>query len=257
MSAMKKFYFLIIMSLCVCCSSCVDVVEQYTFKANGSCNVTYNFDMSHAVSVLMNLMSDSVASSPQFAIVKDTSMNYYSALPDSTQARMTAEEVDIAKTSNLSILMNLRRSLMKVSISHEAKTPADLQFYLQRLSKLAADNHLGGAGKDAKGFRGADVQQLIAGQDCYTYQITPHKFYRIIDKDKFNVFLKKTQSTFAMARAMLIETPYKLVLKFAKPVKKLDNPKAVLSADRRQVVLQTNMDEIMRNPTLMNLKIDF
>ncbi|WP_158826223.1 hypothetical protein [Mucilaginibacter lacusdianchii] len=254
---MKKVYFLIILGICVCCSSCVDVVEQYTFKANGSCNVTYNFDMSHAVSVLMNLMSDSVTATPQFAIVKDTSMNYYSALPDSTQAKMTSSEAEIAKASNLSILMNLKKRQMKVSISHESKTAADLEFYLQRLSKLAADNHLNTSGKEDKGFKGVDVQQLIAGQDCYNYQITPHKFYRIIDKTKFNQFLKKTQATFAMARAMLIETPYKLVLKFAKPVKKLDNPKAVLSADRRQVTLQTNMDEIMRNPMVMNLKVDF
>ena len=108
--------------------------------------------------------------------------------------------------------------------------------------------------KQAKGF---DPQQLVAGEDYYSYEITPHKFYRIIDKDKFNAFVKKTQSAFSMAKAMLIETPYKLVLNFAKPVKKVSNPKAIVSADRKRVTLVTNMDDVIKNPALMNLKIDF
>jgi len=108
--------------------------------------------------------------------------------------------------------------------------------------------------KDSKGF---DAQQLVAGQDYYDYQVTSHKFYRIIDKVKFNAFLKKTQSTLAMAKAMLIDMPYKLVLNFAKPVKKINNSKAVLSADRKHVTLITNMDEVIKNPSVMNLEIDF
>ncbi len=104
---------------------------------------------------------------------------------------------------------------------------------------------------------GFDAQQLVAGEDYYSYEITPHRFYRIIDKAKFNAFLKKTQSTFAMAKAMLIDMPYKVVLNFAKPVKKLNNSKAILSADRKRVTLATNMDDVIKNPSLMNLKIDF
>ena len=108
--------------------------------------------------------------------------------------------------------------------------------------------------KQTKGF---DGQQLIVGQDYYSYEVTPHKFYRIIDKVKFNAFLKKTQSTLSMAKAMLIDMPYKIVLNFTKPVKKMDNSKAVLSADRKHVTLITNMDEVIKNPSVMNLKIDF
>lgn len=254
MRGMKKLYFFII--LCVACSftSCVDIVERYNFKANGTCDVIYDFDMSRAVAVLHNLLSDSVAATPQFAMVKDTVMNLYNALPDSTQDKMSKEEMKLAQSSNLAINMNLKRNLMKVSIRHEANSPAELEYYLQRMSKLANYEQLG---KKSSAMNMFNAQQLIAGQDCYAYQVTTHKFIRIIDKDKFNAFLKKTQSTFAMAKAMLIETPYKVVLNFARPVKKIDNKKAVLSADRKQVILQTNMDELIKNPALMNLQIDF
>jgi hypothetical protein len=253
---MRKPYIFIAILAVFCLTSCVDVEEHYDFRADGSCKVAYSFDMSKAVSVLMNLMSDSVKETPQFAVVKDTTLNFYSALPDSAQQRMTLDESNLAKSSNLSVKMNLQKSLMRIAITHDAKDAADLQYYLRNISRIESHSDLKGVTKD-KNTRNFDASQLISGQDYYTYEVSPHKFYRIIDKAKFNTFLKKTQSTFAMAKAMLIDMPYKVVLNFAKPVKKVNNPKAVLSADRKRVILQTNMDEIIKNPNVMNLKIDF
>jgi hypothetical protein len=255
-TTVKKRYAWLLFLVLICFSSCVDIVENYDFKTDGSCNVVYTFDMSSAVSVLMNLMSDSVRATPQFSMVKDTTLNFYSALPDTTQLRLSSDEVNMAKSSNLSIKMDLSKSIMKISINHLAKNAADLQYYLQHISKISMNGELGGVANnnEAKGF---DGQQLVAGQDYYSYEITPHKFYRVIDKVKFNAFLKKTQSTFAMAKAMLIGMPYKVVLTFAKPIKKISNSKAVLSADRKRVILITNMDEMIKDPTVTNLKIDF
>jgi hypothetical protein len=253
---LKKIRIILVFFVLICFSSCVDIEEHYDFKADGSCNVVYGFDMSSAVSVLMNLMSDSVRATPQFSVVKDTSLNFYSALPDTTQQKLTFDEMNMAKASRLAVKMDLQKSIMKISIIHTAKNAADLEYYLQHISKISMNGQLNAVTKN-KSAKGFDAQQLVAGQDYYNYDVTPHRFYRIIDKDKFNAFLKKTQSTLAMAKAMLIDMPYKLVLNFAKPVKRIDNSKAVLSADRKHVTLITNMDEVIKNPAVMNLKIDF
>jgi hypothetical protein len=254
---MKKFYYpILFFVLLLGLSSCVDIEERYDFKPDGSCNVLYSFDMSSAVSVLMNIMSDSIKSTPQFSMAKDTTLNFYSALPDSSQQKMTFEEANMAKTSNLTVKMDLKKNIMKVGINHHAKNSADLEYYLKHLSKISMNSQLNAATKNKKGT-GFDAQQLVAGEDYYSYEITPHKFYRVIDKAKFNSFLKKTSSAFSMAKAMLIDMPYKVVLNFAKPIKKINNPKAIVSADRKRVTLVTNMDDVIKNPSLMNLKIDF
>jgi len=253
----KKIKLLLIFAVLLLCSSCVDVEEHYDFKADGSVNVVYGFDMSKAVSVLMNLMSDSVRATPQFSMVKDTTLNFYSALPDSTQLKMNADEINMAKSSNLTVKMDLKKSIMKVSINHVAKNAADLQYYLQHISKISMNNQLNAVAKNNAEPKSFDAQQLVAGQDYYDYEVTSHKFYRIINKVKFNAFLKRTQSTLAMAKAMLIDMPYKIVLNFARPVKKINNPKAIVSADRKHVTLVTDMDEVIKDPTVMNLKIDF
>ena len=254
---MKKFYYPILFFLMLCLSSCVDIEEHYDFKPDGSCNVVYGFDMGSAVSILMNLMTDSVRATPEFNIVKDTTLNFYTALPDTTQQKMGFEEANMIKSSNLSVKMDLKKNIMKVSINHVAKSPADLEYYLKHLSDISMDSQINQLTKSDKRTKAFDAQQLVAGEDYYSYEITPHKFYRVIDKAKFNAFLKKTKSTFAMAKAMLIDMPYKVVLNFAKPIKKLNNPKAILSADRKRVTLVTDMDDVIKNPSVMNLKIDF
>jgi hypothetical protein len=255
----KKLYPFAFLLLLICClTSCVDIEESYNFKADGSCSVVYGFDMSHAVSILKNLVSDSLQNSPQFSMVKDTTLNFYNALPDSTQEKLTAEEANMAKTSNLGVKMDLKQSIMKISISHVAKDYADLQYYLDHISKISMDSHLGGVNKsNSAAALKFDTQQIMAGEDYYVYEVSPHKFYRVIDKAKFNAFLKKTSSTLAMAKAMLIDMPYKVVLNFAHPVKKIDNKYAILSADRKHVTLITNMDEVIKDPNIMNLKIEF
>src|SRR5471030_2818111 len=108
---MKKLYYLILFFVLLCFSSCVDIEEHYDFKPDGSCNVVYAFDMSRAVSVLMNLMTDSLKETPQFGMVKDTTLNFYTALPDTTRQKMTFEEANMAKSSSLSVKMDLKKNI--------------------------------------------------------------------------------------------------------------------------------------------------
>lgn len=254
---MKKIHLPITLIVMLLLSSCVDIEERYSFAADGSCKVVYGFDMSRAISVLQNLMTDSLRTTPQFAMKKDTVLNFYSAIPDSIQRTMTAEDVKLAQTSDLAVKMDLQKSMMNVKVSHYAKNTADLEYYLKNISKISQNSQLSALTKGQGHNTEADSKSLIGSQDYYTYEITPTRFRRIVDKIKFNAFLKRTQSTLVMAKAMLIDMPYKVVLNFAKPVKKVNNPKAVLSADRRSVTLTTDMDEIIRNPAVMNLQVDF
>ena len=62
---------------------------------------------------------------------------------------------------------------------------------------------------------------------------------------------------FSMSKAMLIEMPYKVTVNFPEPIGKIDNKKAVLSADKKSITLETNIDEVLKDPDVMNFKIDF
>ncbi|MBL4678352.1 MAG: hypothetical protein JKY70_19445 [Mucilaginibacter sp.] len=257
---MRKLYIPLVLIVLLGFSSCVDIEEHYDFQDNGSCKVVYGFDMSKAVSILMNLMTDSIRATPQFSLTKDTTLNFYDALPDSSAAKLSPEEIAMAKSSDLSVQMDLNKSIMRVNMSHVAKSAADLQYYLQHISTVSVNTPRAdlldpkNANKSSNAF---SMQRFVAGQDYYIYEVTPHSFSRIIDKIKFGKFLQKTKSTMAAAKAMLIDMPYKVVMNFAHPVKKVSNPKAILSADRKKITLVTNMDDVMKDPSVMNLKVDF
>ncbi|MFD0749762.1 hypothetical protein ACFQZS_06390 [Mucilaginibacter calamicampi] len=255
---MKKRLTFLLFFVVLSFSSCVDIEEVYNFREDGSCNVVYSFDMGRAISVFMNLMPDSVRSTPQFSLVKDTTLNFLSALPDSSRRKLRTEEVAMAVNSDMSVTMDLRKNIMKVGIAHVAKDANELQYYLNHLSILSLNSQLGEmAGKSAVGGGIGAQPALSAGPDYYSYKITSNKFMRIIDKDKFNVFLKKTQSALSAAKAMLIDMPYKVVLNFAKPIKKVDNPNAILSADGKQIVITSTMDEVIKDPNVMDISVDF
>lgn len=254
---MKKLYLLLSLLLLCCLTSCVDLEEKYDFFPDGSCNVTYNFDMSKAISVLVNLLPDSVKQTPQFSMVKDTSVNFYNLLPDSVQLKMDSGQVAIAKNSDLLIMMNLKQNIMKASIRHSANTFADLDYYLQNVSKITSGEQLHALIDGKKAMRNVNANQLMFLQDYYLYEIGPHKFYRTINKNRFTKYVKTNEAMFKLSKAMLIDMPYKITMNFPEAIKSIDNKKATLSADRRSVIIETNIEDVFKNPDIMNFKIDF
>lgn len=214
--------------------------------------------MSKAIEVLANLLPDSVKQTPQFNMEQDTTVNYYSLLADSVHRQMDSTQVATAKSSDVVLMMNLKRNLVRVSMRHSADNVADLSYYLRNLSKMTSNDQLGAILKSKKGVKGdADKNPFALTQDYYNYEITPHKFYRTIDMPRFRKYVKANQSMFSMSKAMLIEMPYKVTVNFPQPVIKIDNKKAVLSADKKSVTLATNIDEVLKDPEIMNFKIDF
>lgn len=256
---MKKVWLIFGVVLVTCFTACVDVDETYDFHADGSCNVTYNFDMSKAISVLVNLLPDSVRQTPQFNMVQDTTVNYYNILPDSVRKKMDSTQVATAKSSDVVMIMNLKNNKVKVSMRHSADNAADLNYYLKNLSKMTSNDQLGLILKSKKGVKptDADKNPFALTQDYYNYEITSHKFYRTIDMVRFKKYVKANQSTFSMSKAMLIEMPYKVTVNFPYPVTKIDNKKALLSADKKSVTISTDIDEVLKDPDIMNFKIDF
>lgn len=256
---MKKLYLLLLLAVVLCFSSCFDIEEKYDFNADGSCKATYSFDMGKMVAMFVQMMPDSSKKKdPQFNKVVDTTFNFYTAETKAEQQKMTAEQANLAKNSDLNLKMDLKNSIMKFSITHLSKNAADLDYYVNHLSNMSSlSNQVGEATKNDKKNGDFDSKQFTAFEDYYIYEIAPHKFYRTIDQIKYNAFIAKNKQTFDASKSMNILIPYKITLKFASPVKSTGNKVATLSADKKTVTLATTMDEITKNPAIMNFKIDY
>ncbi|MGV8879108.1 MAG: hypothetical protein ACOH2A_08770 [Sphingobacteriaceae bacterium] len=255
---MKKAYLPFLLLLNMLSSSCFDVVENYTFQSDGSCQMDYSYDMGKAISVLSNLLPDSVKALQEYRLNKDTTVNFYTSFTDSTRQHLDINEVQMAKSTDLLLKMDLPDNRMTVSVQHQAKSSSGLKYFLQNISSMASkqfDNLWKRKSKNEN--EAVENEKLIVGQNFYKYEISPKKFYRTIDTAKFNQYVKENEQMVAIAKAMLIDMPYKVVIHLPRAAKRTDNSKAVLSADKKQITIAANLDEALKDPTLMNFKIDY
>lgn len=253
---MKKAYLPFTLLLSMLFSSCFDVVENYTFQSDGSCKMDYSYDIGKTIAVLSNLLPDSVKALQEYKINKDTTVNFYSSLTDSTLQHLDINEMQMVKSTDLLLKMDLPENKMKFSVQYRAKNSSGLKYFLQNISRMAGkqfNNLLKNKPSDGVGSN----ENLMIGQDFYQYEITPKKFYRTIDTAKFHRFVKENEQMVFMAKAMLIDMPYKVVIHLPRTVKKMNSPKAILSADKKQVTIAGNLDDALKNPALMNFKIDY
>jgi hypothetical protein len=254
---MKKLYFVVLMLLLSVVSSCVNVEERYTFLKDGACKIDYRFNMGKAVAVLANLLPDSVRQSPSYLVAKDTAVHFLSDLPDSTRKKLSSDQVDIARATMLHLKMNLKNNQMLATVQYEAKSPKEVKYYLTHISKLAQKQQLGQLLSNPQMMTTATSRGMIIGQDYFDYEISSKKFYRKVDTVKFRKYFKQNEAMYNMAKAALIEMPYSVIMRFPRPVKKTGNVKAKLSVDKKQLMLTSDLEEISKNPKLLNLKIEY
>ena len=257
---MKNFCYIILFFAMLSLSSCFEVDEQYDFKANGSVDFTYSLDLGPTVATLVGMMPDSARKKdPQFNNVVDTTLNFYTASPEATRKKMNPEQANLAKNSNINVKMNLNKNIMKVSIAHSAKSAAGLEYFFHNLSKIPSlDKPLKQITKDnGKSNDTTGARQLMEYEDYCVYEITPHKFYRTIDTAKYGAFSRKNKQTVEAAKSMKILIPYKVTLNFASPVKNVTSSIAKVSADRKKVTIETDMETMNKNPSIINLKVDY
>jgi hypothetical protein len=257
---MKKTTYSLLFLAMLCLSSCFEVDEQFDFKANGSIDFAYNIDLGKTVTVLTGMMPDSSKKKDkQFNAAVDTTLNFYTASDGAAQKRMNQEETYLAKNSNITVDMNLSKGVMKASIKLAAKNAADFDYFIHNLSKMPSlSKKLSEVTKDDnKTVDTTGARALMEYEDYYSYEVTAHKFYRIVDTAKFGPFSRKNAQTIAMAKGLKMTIPYKLTLNFASPVKNVTSSIAKLSPDKKRVTLETDMEAMTKNPSILNLKVDY
>jgi hypothetical protein len=241
-------------------SSCFEIDEQYDFKANGAVDFSYNIDLGKTVTILTGMMPDSARKKdPQFNTVVDTTLNFYTASPAGSQKKMNPEETNLAKNSNINIKMNLSKGIMKASITLFAKNATDIDYFVHNLSKMPSlSKQLNEVTKDNnKTGDTTGAKALLEYENYYTYEVTAHKFYRMVDTTEYGAFAKKNRETVEMAKGLKIIIPYKLTLNFASPVKNVVSSIAKVSADKRKITIETDMEAMNKNPSILNLKVDY
>ncbi|MGI4750226.1 MAG: hypothetical protein ACRYFB_06310 [Janthinobacterium lividum] len=255
---MKKLYFPLLMLLLSVFYSCLNVEEHYVFQKDGACKIDYRFNMGKAVSVLSNLLPDSVKQTPAYLMQKDTAINFFSGLTEVERKKLNNDQIDLARAILLHLKMNLKNNQVLASVQYEAKSPKEVKYFLTHISNIAQQQKIGQLISDPQVVQaGSGSGGMGINEDYFNYDIGSKHFARKVDTVKFRKYFKQNEAMYNMAKAALIEMPYSVTMRFPRPIKKTGNVKAKLSADKKQLTLNSTLDEIVKTPQLLNLKVEY
>jgi hypothetical protein len=255
---MKWIKFLLPAVFLFLLAGCFDIDEEIDVNKNGSGEWEMKIDMSQLVDIMQAYMSKEDLEK-QFPQKKMDTVMLMKDLVD-TAKNITPDKKALMRDGKVHIQVDMDQKILKTDMKFPFKNLSDLQQL-----RLAVGNNSSGAGQLLKGFSGnndsGDSSQgpdLSMFSSLYNFKITDGTISNKLNKQKWEEVQKNPQfSQIKEAGNTGIEIPYSLTIKLPRPVKKIDNPIAKLSEDKKTITIKYNMMETYANPERFEYNIEY
>lgn len=247
---------------CVLFASCLEINEEVEIKPNGSGELSTSMDMGQLIDMMQAMGGE------EFEKKKDEKIDSFIYLKNivDTASNLTTQQKDLMRDGKVHVKMDMAEKEFKIVMKYPF---ANLE-RLQQLNAAVSDGGLG-LGNVMKGAMGGDKQQPGLDQpsngenneldqlmSIFDYNISNGLIKKTVNPEK----LKKLQDNPKMAEMkqggdMGIEILYNVTYKLPRPAKRVDNPKAKLSDDKRTVTLRNNLMEIFTKPEQFAFTIEY
>jgi hypothetical protein len=262
---MKKMKWLFIILVSCCFISCLDTVEQLDIKESGAGTLNMNMDMGKAAEMMKGFMAPEELAKEKLDRVIDTTILMKDVVDTST--KITPERKALLRNGKMHLTMNLANNILKMDMSYPYQSQAQLtQIYaalqdggmnmgsmMQALSGGDKDDAANPApgGADA----GDNPSQL---SNVYDITVTPTQYKRVLNKERYQKMMSNPKIEEAKGMSsMMGEMNYTIALNLPRPVKKVSNSKAVISNDKKNVMLKSDLFAIFDHPELLELTVDY
>lgn len=252
----KKLVFIAVG--CMFLTSCLEINDETVIDENGSGTLSQSLDMSQLVDIMQAMGGE------EFDKYKDEKIDSVIYLKDvvDTVKGLTAEQRELMRRGRVGVKMNMGAKEFVI----KAHYPFDNLASLQRLTSFfsSAGTGLGnimkklGPGSDGEAHSDQSSPDIDILLQVFDYKISNGSIARTVNQDKLKRLLDNPKLTEIKSGAdMGIEVKYNVVYKLPRPVKKVDNAKAELSANKKTVTIQTNLLEIFKNPEQFAFTIEY
>ncbi len=245
---MKKLQFLFIAFIAIVFTSC-QFTEELTIKKDGSGLYNLNVDMGGMMSSMKGLQeSDSLEAELEKV---DTIINIKDIL------EMKKDSISKLSSSDKKIINAIRDMKMQIRMD-EAKDVMLMDFMLDFKNISEIDNIRRKIEK---------AQQIQENKGEASTQVENHEIRYVFKKKLFErkVIMKdltpeeqavfdENQSSYNM---FLAGSKYKLIYNFPKKIKNVNYPEVKYSRNRKTMTIEVDMDSLLKNPQLLDLKVRF
>ncbi|MBK0370459.1 hypothetical protein [Flavobacterium agrisoli] len=248
---MKNFLFLIAIVLTTL-TSCT-FTENMTIAENGSGK--YSVDMDGAT--LMSMAGDQLAASmgekqPKNIDTTFTFKQLFVEKKDSIAKLPLATQQELKKLENVvvNMKMNAENKVFLLKFNNDFKSVSELQDVMKTLQTLQKiDSKSGG---DSMGLGNG----MFSNNSDVTYSYAGKTFSRkatLLPKENN----KAQQDSLGMNKMIFASSNYVLKYNFPKRIKKVSNPNALFSEDKKSLTIQYPFTDYMEHPEKLDLIVEF
>jgi hypothetical protein len=249
---------------CVFFASCLEINEEVEIKQDGSGQLSTSMDMGQLIDMMQAMGGE------EFDKKKDEKIDSIIFLKNmvDTASNLTPKQKELMRDGKVHIKMNMAEKEFKIDMNY----PFNSLERLQQLNAAVSDGGLG-LGNIMKGaMGGGDKQQPGLDQPSNSSENNElDQLMGIFDYNVSNGLIKKTVNPEKLAKLkanpkmaemqqgseMGIEVLYNVTYKLPRAAKKVDNPKAKLSDDKKTVTLRNNLMEIFTKPEQFAFTIEY
>lgn len=248
-----KLYKLLGFSFLIAVLTSCTFTENITINDNGTGNFAVDMDGS----ALMEMAGDQIGNQMGADAKKDIDSTFtfkqlFADKKDSIAKMSPEAQQEIKKLENFVVhtKMSAEKKQFLMTFTTDFKNVNELQDILQTASTLQKlEGGAAAASPMGSGF-GNNNSKL-----SYTYD--GKKFIRKATIDQQKLKEVKKDSAAAMSKMMFASSNYVIKYHFPKKIKKVSNPNALFSDDRKSITIQYTFTDYMENPDKLNFEVEF
>ena len=255
----KKLFVPVLFLFCL--SGCIEIHEEIDIRSNGSGVWQTHMDMGQLLDLMQNYIGKEEMEKQLPQKGMDTTI-FFKNIVD-TAKNISPEKKELVKDGRINMKLNMDQKIFNTEMDFPFKNLKHLQQLYNSLSdgSLGANlfKGLGPAKTDSLNpmgnMQGPDFTQF---NSIYDFKSSEGRLSRKFNKDKLQQLLDNPQlSQLKDAGNMGVEIPYTITIKLPRPVVKIDNPLAKLSDDKKTVIIQYNLIEMLNTPQKYEYNLEY
>lgn len=259
---MKLIKFLLPVAFIFCLTGCIEINEQIDVKANGSGQWVTKMDMSQLLDMMQTYMGKDEMDKQLPSRKMDTTISFKSFVDTSTT--ISPEKKALLRDGKIGMKLNMDEKMFKTEMSFPFTSLSNLQ----KLYTSLGDGSIGTtdllksltAGKSDSASPVGNMQSpdITQFNNIYDFKCKDGFISRKVNQEKFKALMDNPQlSQMKDAGNMGIEVPYTITINLPRAVKRVDNPLAKLSDDKKTVTIKYNLIEMINTPQKFEYSIEY
>jgi hypothetical protein len=259
---MKLIKFLLPIAFLFCLTGCIEINEQIDIKSNGGGQWVTKMDMSQLLDMMQTYMGKEEMDKQLPSRKMDTTISFKTFVDTSTT--LSPEKKALLKDGKIGMKLNMDEKVFKT----EMNFPFTSLGNLQKLYTSLGDGSIGTtdllknltAGKTDTASASGNMQSpdITQFNNIYDFKCKDGFISRKLNQEKLKALMDNPQlSQMKDAGNMGVEIPYTITINLPRAVKKIDNPIAKISDDKKTVTIKYNLIEMLNTPQKFEYSIEY